>query len=67
MHIDWQLNGAASQALDIRVYDVNGRLTGKTQRVNRPGKIVLPDMSGTYIVEVSVSQRETYRMQVIRQ
>jgi hypothetical protein len=46
---------------------MNGRLTGKTQRVSRPGKIVLPDMSGTYIVEVSASERETYRMQVIRQ
>jgi hypothetical protein len=66
MRIDWQLNGASSQTLDIRVFDLNGRQVGGTQKVRRSGEIEMPVVPGSYVVEVSVNRRDSHRLMVVR-
>jgi hypothetical protein len=66
MRIDWQLNGASSQMLDIRVIDLNGRQVGDVQKVRRAGEIEMPAVAGNYVVEVNVTRRESHRLMVVR-
>lgn len=66
MRIDWQLNGASSPMLDIRVFDLIGRQVGGIQKVRRTGAIEMPTVPGSYVVEVNVNRRESHRLMVVR-
>lgn len=67
LRIDWQLNGVTSNMLEVRIYDINGRLVGNTRRIRRLDEVEMPKTAGTYVIEVMVNERETHRLQVVRQ
>jgi hypothetical protein len=53
--------------MNVRVFDLNGRMIGNTRRVRRWGEVVMPEAAGMYIIEVDGNDGEKHRLQVVRQ
>jgi len=67
LRLEWRLDGARQRPVQVRVWDLNGRLHIYRPSVRSGQPIPMPTACGVYVVEVFVSARERYRLQVARQ